>query len=469
MKHASSSLTAVTALAAALLLVGCATPGPADAPRAMLQPAALGADAVNAPWPEARWWSAWGDAQLDAVVDQALAGAPSLRAAEERLRLARTAIEATRAVEKPQAQLSVEMTDQRFTANGLIPPPLAGAIEWNNSAQVGASFELDLFGRRRAELDAAIGQARAAQADAQAARVLLASQVAASYVDLARLVEAQRIAAESQAQREQVLALVRQRIGAGLDTRVELRQAEGLVAQSRVEIEALAEAAARTRHALAELAEQGPRAFDALSPSLAPIRSAPLPEALPADLLGRRADLVAQRWRVDAATKQVDAARAQFYPDVNLVAFVGLSSLGLDRFIEAGSRTYGVGPALHLPLFDGGRLRAQLDARRIDVDAAVDAYNGTLLRALREVADEVTSLRSIERQQQAQVEATSAAEAAYELALQRYQAGLGNFLVVLTAQTNVLAQRRAASDLKARHLASEIALARALGGGYREA
>ena len=189
----------------------------------------------------------------------------------------------------------------------------------------------------------------------------------------------------------------------------------------------------------------------------------------PADLIGRRADLVAQRWRVDAATNQVDAAKAQFYPDINLVAFVGLSSLGLDRFVDAGSRTYGVGPALHLPLFDGGRLRAQLETRRADVDAAIVAYNGTLLRALREVADEVTSLQAIERQQQAQAEATAAADAAYELAVQRYQAGLGNFLVVLTAQTNVLAQRRAASDLKARHLAAEIGLARALGGGYRDA
>ncbi len=457
------------ALAAALALAACATPGPAGEARALLRPAALGADAANAPWPEARWWSAWGDAKLDAIVEQALAGSPGLRSAEERLRLARSAVDASRAVERPQAKLSVELSDQRFTENGLIPPPLAGSTEWNNSAQIAASWELDLFGRRRAELDAAIGQVRAAQADAQAARVLLASQVAATYVDLARLAEAKRIAAESQAQREQVLALVRQRIAAGLDTRVELRQAEGLVAQSRVEIEALAEAAARTRHALAELAGQGPNAYDDLSPALAPIRSAPLPAALPADLIGRRADLVAQRWRVDAATAQVDAAKAQFYPDINLVAFVGLSSLGLDRFIEAGSRTYGVGPALHLPLFDGGRLRAQLDARRIDVDAAVDAYNGALLRALREVADEVSSLQAIERQQQAQAEASAAAEAAYELALQRYQAGLGNFLVVLTAQTNVLAQRRAASDLKARHLAAEIGLARALGGGYQDA
>ncbi len=461
--------TSLTLLAAALALAGCASPGPAATPRTLLAPAALGADGLTAPWPEARWWSAWGDARLDAIVDQALAGAPGLQAAEVRLRLARSAVDATRAAERPQGKLSVELSDQRFTEHGLIPPPLAGTTEWNNSAQIGASWELDLFGRRRAELEGAIGQARAAQAEAQAARVLLASQVATAYVDLARLVEARRVAAESQAQREQILALVRQRIAAGLDTRVELRQAEGLVAQSRVEIESLDEAAARSRHALAELAGQGPQAYDDLAPALAPMRSATLPSALPADLIGRRADLVAQRWRVDAATSNVDAAKAQFYPDVNLVAFVGLSSLGLDRFVEAGSRTYGAGPALHLPLFDGGRLRANLDARRADVDAAIEAYNGTLLRALREVADEVTSLQAIERQQQAQAEATAAADSAYELATQRYQAGLGNFLIVLTAQTNVLAQRRAASDLKARHLAAEIGLARALGGGYRDA
>ena len=460
---------ALTVLATALWLAGCASPGAAVAPRAKLEPAALGATASTADWPAPTWWTAWGDAQLDAIVAQALAASPTLASAGERVRVAQAAADATGAARQPQANLSVELSDQRFTENGLVPPPLAGSIQWNNSAQIGVGWELDLFGRQRAALDAAIGQTRAAQADAQAARVLLAGNVASAYFNLARLVENRRLAAESLAQREQVLALVRQRIAAGLDTRVELRQAEGLIAQTQVEIESLDEATLRARHALAELAGQGPQAYATLSPALAGVRSAALPATLPADLIGRRADLVAQRWRVDAAGKEIDVARAQFYPNVNLVAFVGLSSLGLDRFVEAGSRTFGAGPALHLPLFDGGRLRAQLDAKRADADAAVDAYNATLLRALREVADEVGSLQSLERQQRAQAEATGAAEAAFELAVQRYQAGLGNFLTVLTAQTNVLAQRRAAADLKARHLAAEVALARALGGGYREA
>lgn len=466
MKNATLRLSA---LAAALWLAGCASPGAATAPRAVLEPAALGAAADAVEWPAPAWWSAWGDAQLDVIVAQALATSPTLASASERVRVAQATAAAAGAVQRPQANLSVELSDQRFTENGLVPAPLAGTIHWNNSAQIGVGWELDLFGRQRAALDAAIGQSRAAQADAQAARVLLAGNVAAGYFNLARLVENRRLAAESLVQREQVLALVRQRIAAGLDTRVELRQAEGLIAQTQVEIEALDEATQRARHALAELAGQGPQAYATLAPALADVRSTALPATLPADLIGRRADLVAQRWRIDAAAKDVDQARAQFYPNVNLVAFVGLSSLGLDRFVEAGSRTFGAGPALHLPLFDGGRLRAQLDARRADADAAIDAYNATLLRALREVADEVGSLQSLERQQRAQAEATGAADAAFDLAVQRYQAGLGNFLTVLTAQTNVLAQRRAAADLKARHLAAEVALARALGGGYREA
>lgn len=463
------ALTTLTTLAAVLagamlVLAGCASPGDRTTPHTFID---AGTTAVAAtPWPAERWWAAYGDNTLDQLVERALAGQPGLQIAQARLRQAQAAVGVAEAARRPQVNGSLTLTDQRFTEKGLIPPPLAGATKWSNDAQVSASWELDLFGRERAALDASIGQLRAAQAETQAARVLLAGNVVAGYVNLARLVETRSVATQSLQQREQVVALVRQRIGAGLDTNVELRQAEGLIAQSKVEIEALDEALARSRHALAELSGQNPNALDALAPTLAPLRANALPAALPADLLGRRADLVAQRWRVEAAQRDVDVARAQFYPNVNLVAFVGLSSLGLDNFVQAGSRTYGAGPALRLPIFEGGRLRANLSAKDAEVDAAVEGYNASLLRALREVADEVSSLQSLERQQRAQADATTAANAAYELALQRYQAGLGNFLTVLTAQTNVLTQARTATDLKARHLGSEVALTRALGGGY---
>jgi NodT family efflux transporter outer membrane factor (OMF) lipoprotein len=451
---------------ATVLLAGCANPGGIRPTHALSEATAYGATPTQTPWPTARWWSEYGDADLDRLVDQALAGQPSLKNVQARLQLAQAAADAAGAARLPRVDGSADLTNQRISENGIYPPPLAGSTLWLNNAQVAASWELDLFGRQRAALESSIGQLRAVQADVQAARVQLASNVAIAYFNLASLIEAREVAIQSQQQREQVLALVRQRITAGLDTVVELRQAEGLIAQSRVEIEALGEAISRARHALAELAGQNPQALDTFAPTLAAVRSRPLPQGLPADLLGRRADLVAQRWRVEAALRDVDVARAQFYPNVSLTAFIGLSSIGLDRFIEAGSRTYGGGPALHLPIFDAGRLRANLSAKSADVDAAVEGYNGALLHALREVADELTSLQSLENQRRAQQDATAAADSAFELARQRYQAGLGNFLVVLTAQTNVLTQRRAATDLKARHLASEVALSRALGGGF---
>ncbi len=460
-------LTLGAVAAASLLLAACANPGDIR-PTHTLQTAGLAAAgaADGTPWPAQRWWTAFGDADLSALIDRALAGQPSLQQADARVRQASAALAAAGAATRPQVQLSADLTDQRFTEKGLIPAPLAGATMWNNTVQFGASWELDLFGRQRALINAAIGQQRAAEADAQAARVLLASQVAGHWFGLARQQELQRLSQRSLQQREQVLALVRQRIDAGLDTAVERHQAEGLVAQSRVELEALAEGIARERHALAELSGQPPQALASQQAALAPLRAQALPAQLGADLLGRRADLVAQRWRVEAALKDVDAARAQFYPDVNLVAFFGLSSLGLDNLLNAGARTYGIGPALRLPVFEGGRLRAQLSARSAEVDAAVEAWNATLLRALREVADEVATQQALQRQQGAQDQAAASAEGAFDLALQRYQAGLGNFLSVLSADANVLVQRRASADLKARHLASEVALARALGGGY---
>jgi NodT family efflux transporter outer membrane factor (OMF) lipoprotein len=465
-------LTAATmvgaVLATAALVAGCAsTAGVTPSSHKLMQASQVGATAQTTDWPQSDWWSAWGDPQLDALIARSLANAPTLQTVQARLVQAQAAVDVADAARSPQVNGAVDLTDQRFTRNGAVPPPLAGSIRWNNTATINASWELDLFGRQRAALDAAIGQLRATQADAQAARVLLAGNVASAYVNLARLVDSREVSRRALGQREQTFSLVGDRIRAGLDTNVELRQAEGFIAQTRVELEATEEAIARTRHALSELSGQGPNALDDLTPKIAEVKAMPLPQGLSADLLGRRADLVAQRWRVEAALKDVDVARAQFYPNVNLVAFVGLSSIGLDKFLQAGSGTYGAGPALRLPIFEGGRLRANLSARHAEVDAAIDGYNAALLRALREVADEVSTLQSLERQQKAQADALASAEAAFELAVQRYQAGLGNFLVVLTAETNVLAQRRASTEMKARHLGAEAALARALGGGFR--
>ena len=187
------------------------------------------------------------------------------------------------------------------------------------------------------------------------------------------------------------------------------------------------------------------------------------------DLLGRRADVVAARWRVEAATKDVDNAKTLFYPNINLTAFAGFSSIGFDKLVQSSSSQWGVGPAIRLPLFEGGRLRANLKGKTADLDAAIETYNAAVVDAVRDVADQLASTQAIERQQTEQKAAQQSAEAAYAIAVQRYEAGLGNYLNVLNAETAVLTQRKLAVDLAARSVDTQIQLIRALGGGFNDA
>ena len=288
-----------------------------------------------------------------------------------------------------------------------------------------------------------------------------------SYIGLARLVAQRDVALRTREQREALRQLTIKRVSAGLDTRVEQVQADGALPDVGTQIEALDEQIALARRQLAVLAGQPADALDSLSPRLDALRLSERPAALQADLLGRRPDVVAARWRVEATLQDIGAARAQFYPDINLSAFVGLSALGLDNLFDGGSRQYGVTPALHLPIFDGGRLRANLRGKEADRDAAIAQYNGVLADALREVGDALTSEASLQRQRSQQGQALAAAEQAYGIALRRHEAGLGNYLLVLNAESQVLSQRRAQVDLQARQLDTRAALMKALGGGWQ--
>jgi NodT family efflux transporter outer membrane factor (OMF) lipoprotein len=452
---------------AVLALSGCAAMNASQPPATLLDAPALGLNAGAAVTLQDAWWREFGDAQLNRLVDSALASNPSLKVAQSRLARAKAAADITDAAAGPQVGVGVDAMRQQFTATGMIPPPLAGSIYETGTAQFSASWELDFFGKNRAALEAALGVARAAQADADAARMLLASNVARSYFQLIRLNQQLQVAQRTLAQRTQTLNLVRQRVDAGLDTSLELRQSEGGLPDARLQIETLQEQITLGRNALAALLGQTSASLVLEIPAPGAIKPVALATHLPADLLGRRADIAAARWRVEAATQDVATARAQFYPNLNLVAFAGFSSIGLDRLLDAGSQQWGAGPALRLPLFDGGRLRANLRGKAAELDGAIEIYNATVLDAVREVTDQIVSSQAIGRQQQAQHLAQGFAESAYEIAVQRYDAGLANLLQVLSAETAVLNQRRLGVDLAARALDTQVALMRALGGGYR--
>ena len=461
---------ALAALLAAVVLSGCADLSGIQTSAHLRDAKDLGLPAAApdaAPAASAAWWTQLGDAQLDRLVAQALQGNPSLHAAAARVAKAGSAVAVARAAEGPQLNGALNLNRQRFSENYIYPPPLGGSVQNLGNGQLQGSWELDFFGRNAGALQAAVGQARAAQAEADAARVLLAGNVARSYLQWARLGAQRTVAQRTLAQREETLRLVRDRVSAGLDTRLELRQSEGGLPEARQQIEALDEQIAIARHALDALTAQPGIAASLSAPSLEALRPMPMRAALPADLLGRRADVVAARWRAEAATHDVDYARKQFYPNVNLNAFVNVQSLGLDQLLKSGSLQWGVGPAISLPIFEGGRLRANLQGKAADRDAAIESYNAAVFDAVRDAADQVSSLQSIARQQAQQREAQAAAEGAYQIATQRYGAGLGNYLNVLAAETAVLAQRRQAVDLAARALDTQVALARALGGGWQ--
>ncbi len=468
-------LALALAASAVLTLAGCASSAGIASSAAMVTPVAVGLTAPgSAPSSEtaiaADWWRAYGDTQLNALIESALAGSPSLRGAQTRVERAQALAATVQANEGLQVNGSADLTRQRFSSTSIYPPPLGGSIRTLASAQVGVGWEFDFFGRNRAALAAAVGAGRAAEAEVQAARNVLASNVARSYGQLARLFDQRAIAERALKQRDEMLGLIRQRVQAGLDTTVELRQGEGALPEARQQIEQLDEQIALTRHALAALTAQPPQALDTLvvAPGSARLSglAMPLPAMLPADLLGRRADITAARWRIEAAGSDVASAKAAFYPNINLTAFAGLASIGLDKLINAGSEQYGAGPAIRLPIFDAGRLRASLRGKTADLDAAIESYNAAVLEAVHETADPISSLRAIALQQREQAQAQGAAEAAYDLATQRYRAGLSTYLVVLNSEVGVLNQRRQAADLKARSWDAQIALIRALGGGY---
>jgi NodT family efflux transporter outer membrane factor (OMF) lipoprotein len=230
---------------------------------------------------------------------------------------------------------------------------------------------------------------------------------------------------------------------------------------------ALDEDIERDGHRIAALLGAGPdRGLAILRPPDATIQSFGLPPALSLDLLGRRADIAAARTRAEAAARQVDVAEAAFYPNVNLVAFIGVQSLGLPNLFASGSDVGGVGPAISLPIFTAGQLRGRYRSAEAEFRLAVALYDQTVTLALRDVADVATSKRALAGQIEATRRAVADSDEAYQLARRRYQGGLANFLSVLSAEDALLANRRNLTDLEARAFSLDIALFRALGGGY---
>jgi NodT family efflux transporter outer membrane factor (OMF) lipoprotein len=464
-------------LGAALFLASCAsmkgleTQATVDDANRLAATASLGATPVSpAAWPERAWWHGFGDPQLNALVEAALAGQPTLRIAAARVRQADALAGGAEAALSPQVNLNARSTRQRFSENGLVPRPLAGSWKWSSDVQLGLGYELDFWGKNQATFDAALDRARAAEVDYHAAELMLTTSVVRAYLKLDAAYAQRALAEQTYRQRENTLALTRQRVAAQLDSRLDMKQAEAALPATRERLAAINEIIALTQNQLAALVGKGPDAgADIRRPQLRDGFTAAVPASLPAELIGRRPDVVAQRWRVEAASHDIKAAKAQFYPNISLTAFAGLQSLSLSDLLLAGSRTFGIGPAISLPIFDGGRLRANLGARQAEYDAAAEQYNATLVTALHDVVNQLLSLRWLAQRADEQRQALQLTQEAYDLAVARYRSGVGNYLQVLSAEGQVLQQKQLLIDLDIQGRSLHLELIRALGGGYETA
>lgn len=456
------------ALLSSLMLSACILP-PADAPReTALSPEKIGLGTEAAPDAPAAWWTSFGDPQFNRLIGAARANNPTLAAALAHMRAAQAAVTTANAASLPQISLDAQEQRQKFSGTYIYPPPFAGNWNWIGTTQANLSWNLDFWGKQAALISQATDRAEASMLDAEAARLAISGALAQAYVGLERAYRLADVAAATEAQRQHILDLSRARVASGLDSQAEVKEAEALLAAAHV---------ARTRaesdrelatHEVAALAGFGAEAYATIvRPRLDLEAALPLPAALPADLLSRRPDILAARLRVEAAVSGRKAAKADFYPDINLAAFAGWNAIGVDSLFSAPSAAFGVGPAIHLPIFDAGRLKAQYAGATADVDAAVADYNNAVLGAVRSVSDRLTETHALAREVAEQRQSLAAATEAYRLAEKRYRAGLSTYLSVLSAESLLLDARQQEATLSAAQTTNRIQLLIAVGGDFR--
>jgi NodT family efflux transporter outer membrane factor (OMF) lipoprotein len=446
-----------------LATAACASVPDLGTPPAMRSASEYAASVSLAPsgsaWPDKGWWLRYNDPQLTQLIEEGIAGSPDMEAAAARFATAQGFAQQAGAATLPSVDA---FATGDFSKQGSLKPISKG------NAGLSFSFDLDLWGKNRAALAAATSDAEAAGYELAQARLVLTTGIASTYADLAQLYR-QRDTLESALQiRAETAKLVNQRVQIGLDTRAELMQAEGRVAEARDDLAANEEAIGLTRNALAALIGKGPdRGLAIHRPAVTTFVAQGIPTNATIDLIGRRPDIAAYRATVEAGSSRIKEARAAFYPNISISALIGLSTFGIGDNIFASTSSFGsVSPAVSLPLFHGGALQGQYRGARGRYDEAVALYNRQVITALRETADAVTSRRALDARLIESRSALASFEEANSHARKRYESGLSTYLDVLSAEESVLGARLNVAELETRAFVLDVALVRALGGGF---
>ncbi len=461
----------IACLSAALLaLAACASP-PAKLATPSLRddvPLAGLSAPVRSGWPQTQWWRHYHDRQLDQLMTLAMRQAPDLALARSRVRSAGQLARLTAAQLGLSVNGSAQFSRQRLSENGLIPSRFLG-FTWYNQADLGLQlqYDFDWWGKKRAKLEAALDQMHAAQAQRSAAALALQYAVAETYfgwqADQARL----QLANQQLGIQRQFTRIAAIRVRQGVDSPDTLQNARSQLASAREARIALDGSAQIRRVVLASLLGIAPAALPSLHVRPLPPIERGIPAGAGLDLMARRPDIAASRWQVEAARRQTDAARAEFFPDISISALAGLSSIDMGKLFSASSRTFAATPALHLPIFNGGALKANYGRSKAELEAAIAQYDRTVVSAAREVASQVLGAEQIAAQRHAQQARLDADRNLLSSARVRLHQGVRDARESLLAEAKLLQQRDAAVQLHARAVETDLALIKALGGGYR--
>ena len=459
---------------AVLTLAGCGTVGsnfkePVTPSAAAYRHATAAADTARLP---AAWWTVFNDATLNSLEARAVRDNPGVLASAQRLVQAQAQLGVYRAAQSPTLSVGASVANSRTsteTSQGLALG--RRSIEGNNY-QVGAqlSYELDLWGRVRRVVEAADAQALAAQDDRDGVVLMLSSQVAGTYWQLRGLDAETAIVKRALATRLESEQLIEARFNGGLSNELDLSRARVERANAEADVHELQRQRNTLEHALATLVGVSPSA-----PLIAAIGSADLPAppsipvGLPASLLAQRPDLASSVAQLRALNAQVGVAEGAFYPSLSLTGNYGYASESLRNLATGTARQFSAGPlSISLPIFDGGKNKANLAVAKARYEEAVANHESRLLTALREVEDALSDVQQRQLQAQAQANAGSAAARAFLVAQARYERGVSNYLDVTDAQRSSLGADRAAAQIATQRLLASVAVARSLGAGWKQ-
>ncbi len=461
-------------LGAVAVLAGCAAGPDYKKP----EPPAVPAEwKVEGPWrtsvprdadPKGAWWKRFGDPQLDALEEQALAGSTTLAIAAARLTQARSGLTVAQASLYPQLSAGLRESRAKISANRPLTnynSPNFSTVQNDTVPTLNASYEVDLAGRVQRSIEGAAATAEQSAADFENTRLVLTADLASAYINLRATDTELDVVRRSIATQRRALDLITSRHDLGATSGLEVTQQQALLDTTLVQVDLLRKQRDQFEHAIATLVGVPAPSFG-IAPARQVLSAPAVPLGVPSEILERRPDIASAERAVAAANAQIGVISAGYFPSVTLAPFIGYESRHWGTLIDAPSLVWSIGLAATQTIFDGGRLKANVNAATANRDAVAATYRRVVLTAMQETEDGITGLAALESATTQAQKAVQTAQRALDMATARYEGGATTYLDVITAQQSALTAERQAAQLSGQRLLTSVALVKALGGDW---